>query len=182
MYGFFHGDLGSPSISNIAYSSDNLDYVLSRNTREFVNSLRGFQNKNNKIYLSKLYQDAIPYFFSDYPNQLTEHLRQHLDDELATELGFPTEYEFMPYETTIADLTAGYGRTVTISPTRTLGGSALSSPALSQFFKDLDKKKFDLNRQGKITRGTVVIEDLPDGYQEQLEEDGVTFNPTKTDD
>ncbi|MEM9232760.1 MAG: DUF547 domain-containing protein, partial [Pseudomonadota bacterium] len=36
MYGFFHGDLGSPNINDKAFTSENLSRLLDRNAREFV--------------------------------------------------------------------------------------------------------------------------------------------------
>lgn len=46
LYGFFRGDIGSPRMPRLAFTSDNLEYRLNGNANEFINSLRGFHESN----------------------------------------------------------------------------------------------------------------------------------------
>ena len=74
IYGFWRGDIGGPSIASDAYNGANVSQILERNAREFVNSLRGTQNRGSRLQISTIYDEVRPYYFTDWPNDIRTHL------------------------------------------------------------------------------------------------------------
>ncbi|MEL7446579.1 MAG: DUF547 domain-containing protein, partial [Pseudomonadota bacterium] len=107
MYGFWRGDIGSPSIQREAFNADNLTRLLSRSAREFVNSLRGTQKNGKKLQVSKIYEEAAPYYFQNFNSDIRAHLAQFADEEVTEILGKTTTTEAKIYEADIADLAGG---------------------------------------------------------------------------
>ncbi len=160
VYGFFLGDIGSPSIQNYAYTADNVDTILHRSAEEFVNSLRGFQVRNNKANVSKLYWDIQPFYFKNFQTDLASHLTTYMRDDVKNQLRDTNGFSKNKYETIIADLTAGNGNHTSIAPLR-VDGFELTSSSVAKFIDELQQKREILIKQGRITTGTVTIQDVP---------------------
>ncbi|MGB3454883.1 MAG: DUF547 domain-containing protein [Litorimonas sp.] len=160
MYGFFHGDIGSPSIQRAAFTSETLRDTLNYAADEFVNSLRGFQRKRGRPFVSRHYQDVAPYFFPDFDADLRSHLKTYMNADVRAELSStPGAFEIEKYELVVADMTGGDGirypgRSVTV---QTRNGLAIGS-TLDRAIEEQREKFIEIRNRG--LSGTVVIEDI----------------------
>ena len=107
MYGFFRGNIGGPALQNYAITGDNVTYILDLQADEFVNSLRGFHESRSALKVSTLYEEARPYYFSNWPADLKTHLRVHASPEVLEELAADKPVVFDRYDPVVADLQAG---------------------------------------------------------------------------
>ncbi len=163
IYGFFHGDIGSPSIQRAAYTADTLRQTLKFSAQEFVNSLRAFHTDRTEGNISRHYQDAAPYFFPDFDADLRLHLTGYMDPDVASELRRASgTLTVMEYPDDIADLTKGDGSRRPISQTLSIGrdglGARTVSPQLSQALEEYKQKFKEVRERG--LSGTVIIEDI----------------------
>ncbi|RFB06102.1 DUF547 domain-containing protein [Parvularcula marina] len=158
MYGFFHGDLGSPSIDDEAYTSENINRILDRNAREFVNALRGVQRGRSKVYISKLYYEARAGLFPNWPVDLLAHLENFADEEVSMILlENGANFEAMKYPNRTADMVGGDP-----SPDINAGPSGSSTPPqLVEMVQEVREKYVELRRQGRIGGARVIIIDEP---------------------
>ena len=106
MYGFWRGDIGSPSIQRVAYKADNLDALLALSAEEFINSLRGVEKYGGALRVSQIYKEAAPYYFSDF-GTLRAHLGQYAGDDVKRLLADTSKTAYSRYETDLADLSRG---------------------------------------------------------------------------
>lgn len=166
IYGFWRGDIASPSLRALAYSSDNVQAELAENGKEFTNALRGYQTSGNKALLAPLYATAKPYFFQNDDAIMMDHIRTHMRDAVKSETqqGLPINY--LARETVIADLTAGYGTrgAVSVSFTVQKGSQAkrmgTNADSMRREFRQKEER---LKEKGLIgwKLSTVQILDLP---------------------
>ena len=162
IYGFYLGDIGSPTIQNTAFTADNISDVLDRGASEFVNSLRGFHVKTNGQYISKLYTDVAKFYFPNFEIDLKKHLTKFMRDDVKSQMINNTPFRTDRYETIIADMTAGLGNFNSISQLETTSRNSISrtvSP-INDFIRELVVKRQSLERQGLVGNGTVIIEDI----------------------
>jgi len=87
IYGFFHGDIGSPAIQNYAYTAGRVDDMLKQNAEEFVNSLRGFRlSRSTTGQVSEIYETEGAFFFPDWQSGLRTHLLTHVNPVVKPDL------------------------------------------------------------------------------------------------
>lgn len=170
MYGFFHGDLGSPNILKEAYTGENLNRLLDRNAKEFVNALRGVQAASSSTLISKLYYEARPGLFPNWPSDLRRHLETFAQEDVSEILWEQKPFRAMPYPTRTADLVGG-------DPTPDLNAGVSSSstpPQLVEFAEEVREKYTELRRQGRIGGGVrVIILDVPTDDPDEPEDDTI---------
>jgi len=162
IYGFYLGDIGSPSIQNSAYTADNLSDLLDRNANEFVNSLRGFHVRNNKQYVSQLYKDVAPFYFQSFDRDISTHIKSFMRDDVKSQMT-AVSFHIDRYDHIIADLTAGQGIYKSISPLSSgsrSGQQITGQSNLTQYIDEIVVKRRTLKRQGLIGNGVVIIEDI----------------------
>ncbi|MCK0127500.1 DUF547 domain-containing protein [Erythrobacter sp. F6033] len=106
IYGFWRGEIGGPSIQRLAYNSQNVDALLALSAEEFVNSLRGVEKFGGALRVSKIYQEAAPFYFGDF-DQLRSHLGQFAGDDVRGLIESTDKTHYNAYETDLADLTRG---------------------------------------------------------------------------
>ncbi|MEM9838047.1 MAG: DUF547 domain-containing protein [Pseudomonadota bacterium] len=173
MYGFFHGDLASPSILDQAWDARFLNRDLKRNAREFVNSLRGVDKRGEETLLvSPIYAEARGTLFRSWPDDLTQHLLTYANEEVSGLIKERPDIRFSRYEVRIADL-AGGEPYVSISPNwepiSPVGGRPVRSQNLplsvQRMQDDIGRKFASPEFKLRLRRGTVTIID-----QEELEE------------
>ncbi len=181
-YGFFHGDLASPSIRDEAWTGDSVWAKLRLNVIEFVNSLRGARQSGNTLLVSPLYEEARGTLFVNWPTDLRTHLREFADSETQTVLAQTTDVGYSRYEGRIADIIGGrphtpfsqivpgkYGPTVTDRYERTTDQFApfgkllpISNPNYTYALEEYQKKFHQLRQLGKLpANGEIRIIDLP---------------------
>jgi len=158
IYGFFRGDIGSPSLSPYAYTGGDVTLMLSQNADDFVNSLRGFNLGSKTRNVSAIYEEAAPYYFQNWDVDLTAHLAKYAGEEAAADLAKPYPFRIDTYDTMIADLSGGERLGSSGAPT---GNDGLSFET-QRLLNEVRKKREYLIRRDVIGRkkGYVIIEDL----------------------
>jgi len=154
IYGFFHGDIGSPAIQNYAYTASNLDDLLKDNADEFVNSLRGFRLSSSTGQVSKIYESEGRFFFSNWQPDLKTHLLSHVNEVVKPELLKSAELKPIYYEDMIADLAGGGAprtRNLAVQSTNPLeNGNRNISPEILRILRESDRKFQILRNRGVI--------------------------------
>jgi len=156
IYGFYRGDIGSPRLESYAMTAENVDDTLKVIGFEYVTSLRGFHRDSFSRKVSKIYEEARPYYFSNWPVDMESHLTGYLKNhEILAEVQEDKPINFIKYDTFIADLWGGQRR---ISPSSTIGTKGIDRPPV---FFELAVKLKELERKGLLKKkGTVIIEDI----------------------
>lgn len=106
MYGFWRGEIGGPSIQRLAFTGSNVDALLSLSAEEFVNSLRGVEAYGGALRVSRIYEEAEPFYFDD-SSALQAHLNQFARDDVKKLIGKHSRVGYNQYEGDVADLLFG---------------------------------------------------------------------------
>lgn len=120
LYGFWRGEVGGPSIRRGAFTGSAVNKQLGAAAEEFVNSLRGVRAYGARISISRIYEDAVP-FFDDWRTGLRAHLSAFADGDVAELLASDAALYFGQYDQTVADLAGGDTGSSSKSPTPTTG-------------------------------------------------------------
>lgn len=107
IYGFFRGEIGGPSIQREAFTADNINDLLDSSAKEFVNSLRGAQKNGNNLNVSKIYQEASPFFFANWDADIRHHLLTYSAEPVSSEVEAAKEIRANVYEGAISDMANG---------------------------------------------------------------------------
>jgi Protein of unknown function, DUF547 len=156
IYGFFHGDIGSPSVQQEAFTAENTQRLLAGGAEEFVNSLRSFTRGG----VSKLYKDVAPYYFQNFEQDLRDHFNVVMWENVLADVAKVKTLKINPYEYDIADMEGGRGSFVVGNVTmdgRPVRNS--QSLAIATYTNQIVQKTKTLLKQGKITRGEVIVGD-----------------------
>ena len=158
IYGFFQGEVGSPTLLPFAYTGDNIEAELNRNAEDFVNSLRGFNLGASTKYVSEIYQEAAPFFFPNWKSDLQSHLLLHANEGVRAELQKPYPFKIDKYDNMIADLSGGQRLGSSGAPTSNTG----TSFEISRMLGEVREKREYLRKRDLIRdkKGYVIIEDL----------------------
>lgn len=158
IYGFFRGEVGSPSLQKYAFTGADVNLMLSQNADDFVNSLRGFNLGFKTRNVSKIYQEASPYFFPNLEVDLESHLRLYANEEVKVEVSKPLPFRFERYDNMIADLSGGRR----LGSSGTSNGNSSLSPEILRLLREAQEKREFLIRNDKLKerKGYVIIEDL----------------------
>lgn len=165
IYGFWRGDIGGPSIQSEAFTARKLDTMLEEAARDFVNSLRGSQKNGRKLEISRIYEEARPFYFTAWQNDVTAHLRRFSDADTDRLIDGTEEVVASIYEHDIADLAKGerdpsYGYVV--SGDRVKGGGSVN-PAIARLLVERQNKiEKIINRGERVGTVTFIDIDLPD--------------------
>ncbi|MEP1229146.1 MAG: DUF547 domain-containing protein [Litorimonas sp.] len=170
-YGFFLGDIGSPSIHRKAFTAENVKTILNVNAYEFTNSLRAF----NKGKVSHIYYDNAEFFFPDFQNDVRKHITKYMRPEVYSEVKQYADLKIDKYHAIIADLSGGsndrtQGLPVLITSNDDL--NAIGHPprgTAASFLQELADKQIKLRKLGLSNKGTVVIEDIEDIINDQTD-------------
>jgi len=161
IYGFFRGDIGSPGILDSAFTGQNLNSGLKTSATEFVNSLRGVHEISNARKVSRIYQEAAPYYFSNFEADLERHLLVYAREDVRPEIMVDKPMSIDRYDDVVADLVGGSRPSISRSTVRDLAGNPLPSYELAQLMREFEQKREVLKRRGLIqSGGTVIIEDI----------------------
>lgn len=159
IYGFFHGDIGSPSIQRKAYSGKDIQNTLSFSADEFANSLRGFMAFGKTARISRHYDDAAPYYFQNFDSDVRAHFASLMKPDVKEQLDKTNNpLKLARYEDAIADLTKGEanrGNYSQISSSNSTGGPP---SILDRALREQSDKFRRIRKRGLF--GTVTIEDI----------------------
>ncbi len=106
IYGFWRGVIGGPSIQRLAYTGGNVDALLSLAGEEFVNSLRGVESYGGALRVSRVYEEAAPYYFGDF-DALRGHLAQFAAEDVQKLLSKTSRTAYNTFDGDLADLARG---------------------------------------------------------------------------
>jgi len=186
IYGLYQGIIGGPNIRKSAYSGKYVYGDLVDNANEFINSNRGTESKNKRVFrVSSLYE-RNEVFFDDSSSDLTEHLLRYLDGDEYDELQAATEIKPDINDWTITDLYGSYrdlgghfansnaalvGSVGNAPATRLLGKAVPGSrysPAVAAHLEELNKKREESDQQITV----VTVEELGPVPYEADNDDG----------
>lgn len=161
IYGFFHGDIGSPSLQRKAYTGDNVRDTLQFSGDEFANSLRGVMVYGKSAHVSRHYEDAAPYFFPNFDNDVRRHMIGLANEDVRSQIEKATSpVKVASYEADIADLTrgdAGRGEFNNVETSNELGTFGPPN-VLTRALVEQTEKFRRIRKRGLF--GTVTIEDI----------------------
>jgi len=160
IYGFFHGDIGSPSLQRKAYTGDNIRETLRFSGDEFANSLRGVMVYGKTAHISRHYEDAAPYFFANFDADVRNHMLGLTNEDVSEQLGKATNpLEIASYETAVADLTKGEGNRGDYTIVSSAGSLSVGPPnAMQRALLEQTEKFRRIRSRGLF--GSVTIEDI----------------------
>ena len=173
IYGFFHGDIGSPSVQEYAFTPDRFDFIFSSNAEEFVNSLRGVRETSKGISISEIYENEGRFYFKDSDAALRQHLLKHANEDVREILQSGENFVSSRPVDVIADLAGGSRRI----PNLAVQSSDISDnrnrnlpPGVARILRESANKYEILRRRGVvggIRNGTVTIQDIETSDQSQ---------------
>jgi len=168
IYGLYQGIIGGPNIRKSAYTGKYVYADLIDNAIEFINSNRGTESKNDRVFrVSSLYARNT-LFFPDFDADLTAHLSTFLEGEELGELQSAAKIKADINDWTVTDL---YGSSRDLSGSLAKNSAALDgavsggnssrlttksvaasrySPEVLQHLNDLNQKRAE-ERQGNVT-------------------------------
>lgn len=171
MYGFFLGELGGPSLQNIAFTGKNVQSLLRTNAEEFVNSLRGFEIHKGRPQVSQLYANLSPTFFPNFQSDVKAHFKTYMRPEVYAEVEKSGDLQIAKYEHRIASVDGGKSAahissqiTVSVDPNTlesrfTAEDIASRKNALGFLLRDYTVKRERLKEMG-LLESEVIIEDI----------------------
>lgn len=184
IYGLYQGIIGGPNIRKFAYSGRNIYGELAENAVEFINSNRGTQSKNERVFrVSSLYE-RNDVFFDESGADLEEHLLRYLEGEQRNELQAAAKIKKDISDWTVTDLYGSYREAVgsladnyaalmgAVSGAQTnyltdRASKSRYSPAVTQQLDELNEKR-ESDEQEVI--GIVTVETLEDVDDDGIEE------------
>jgi hypothetical protein len=164
IYGLYQGIIGGPNIRKSAYSGRNIYGELAENAVEFINSNRGTQAKNERVFrVSSLYERNDAFFGeagADERSQLkaATKIKKDISDWTVTDL-YGSYREAVG---SLADNNAALMGAVPGAQTNYLtdrASKSLYSPAVTQQLGELNEKR-ESDQQEVI--GVVTVEELED--------------------
>ncbi|UOR16539.1 DUF547 domain-containing protein [Qipengyuania aquimaris] len=179
IYGFFRGEIGGPTIQKSAFNADNVSLLLQSSARDFVNSLRGVEKRGKTLHISRLYEEAMPFFFSEGDEVLRAHLSSYARDDVKADIAKTSRIRASIYEYDISDLARG-DRAPEYQPTGIIldpimpGVDTMDPPYapigvpyhIARVVEEKVDKLERMRRKGEL-RGTVIVIDPenPDAAQ-----------------
>jgi hypothetical protein len=162
IYGFWRGEIGSPSLQKEAFNADNVARLLQRGAADFVNSLRGTQEFGGKLHVATLYEEAAPFFFPDFEKDLRAHLARFADEQTAALLAKTSGVEPEIAEHDIADLAGGVREPSYSNITSNGVSTSFRIPqSMTALLRERETKFQEIIRQGRTGTVTFSNIDLP---------------------
>jgi hypothetical protein len=184
IYGLYQGIIGGPNIRKSAFSGRNIYGELAENAVEFINSNRGTQSKNERVFrVSSLYE-RNDVFFDESGADLEQHLMRYLEGDERDKLQAATKIKKDISDWTVTDLYGSYRDAVgsLADNSEALMGAVRGaqtnyltdrasksrySPAVTQQLDELNEKR-ESNETEVI--GIVTVEELEKVDEEGIEE------------
>jgi len=154
IYGFWLGEIGSPSLERAAFTGPNVSSLLDIKAADYINSLRGTQKRGKTLYISSLYDEVRPFYFPDFEADIRNHMRTYASEDVAKLIAKTSATNPSLNEWDIADLSGGRRDSIALKNARpTLSAGALE--VLQQRFR-----KFRRLEKEKIPTGRVYFSDI----------------------
>jgi hypothetical protein len=159
MYGFWRGEIGSPSLQREAFNADNVGRLLARGASDFVNSLRGTQEQGGKLQVSEHYREAAPFFFPAFETDLRAHLARFADESTTALLTKTSGADPVINEHDIADLEGGVREPTYQNITSNGQSVSFRIPqSMASLLRERETKFQEIIRQGRT--GTVTFSNI----------------------
>lgn len=107
IYGFWRGEIGGPELQSHAFTGANVGALLDVIAGDFVNSLRGTQQRGDTLEVATLYGDVAPFYFPNFEADVRAHLARYADEPVAELLNETRQTRASISERDIADLHGG---------------------------------------------------------------------------
>lgn len=166
IYGFFRGEIGGPSIQTDAYSAENIDELLDASAREFINSLRGAQKSGKNMDVSKIYNEARPFYFANWHRDIRQHLLTYAQEPVASQVEAANAFDANLYEGAISDLANGErdpNYNLVIQGDRPKGFRIASN--ITRLLVEKSQKAEKINKRSDV-EGRVTVIDMSDLFAE----------------
>jgi len=172
IYGLYQGVIGGPNIRKSAYTGKHVYNDLIENALEFVNSNRGTESKNSRLFRVSAYYKRNAEYFPDFDKDLTAHLLTYLEGDERAELQKANHIDPDIVDWTITDL---YGTTRNLGGSLATNAAALdgavvgnnsanvgsSYSAASRYTPEMIQHLNELNQKRAAQRsGTVTVEEM----------------------
>ncbi|WP_284126185.1 DUF547 domain-containing protein [Parerythrobacter aestuarii] len=165
IYGFFRGEIGGPSIMREAFTGENVSDLLDEAADEFVNSLRGTEKRGKIMHVSRLYEEAIPFYFPDRQASLRAHLIAYSDEDVRGLIERTHTIEPSLWEEDISDLAgAEFDPQYYPNPVPTNG----LAPNIARLVGERNAKLERMIRRGKLI-GKVTVIDMEKERKKEVE-------------
>ncbi|MBX7533583.1 DUF547 domain-containing protein [Qipengyuania sp. 1XM1-15A] len=170
IYGFFRGEIGGPTIQRNAFNAENVNLLLQSSATDFVNSMRGVEKRGNTLHISRLYEEAMPFFFGE-EEALRAHLKKFARDDLREDIARTQRIRTSLYEYDVSDLARGerspeyHPRGLILDPynygTDTMDAPLKPIGVASHIARVVEEKieKMERMRQNGELRGRVIVID-----------------------
>jgi hypothetical protein len=157
IYGFWRGEIGSPSLRRQAFTALNVETMLTEEAQYFVNSLRGTEKRGDTLHVSTLYEEVAPFYFPEFERDLRRHIGEFAEAQVSEFLEETDGVKAVIREWDIADLAGGYRDNIALKGARP-GLSAGAAELLTQ--RQIKQQRIE-RRSGKGQRtGTVTFTPL----------------------
>ncbi|MEL6542140.1 MAG: DUF547 domain-containing protein [Pseudomonadota bacterium] len=158
IYGFWLGEIGSPSLERVAFTGGNVSSLLEVKAEEYINSLRASEKRGDTLHVSTLYDDVAPFYFSDFNADVRAHMAQFANEDVTKMLERTDQIKASIREWDIADMSGGRRDSIAVQGARP-GVSAGMAEVLYQ-----RQRKFEQLKKEELPTGRVYFTEiiLPD--------------------
>lgn len=172
IYGLYQGIIGGPNIRKGAYTGKFVYGDLIDNAVEFINSNRGTESKNKKVFLVSSLYARNSAFFKDFDADLSTHLLTYLQGDEKSELAAAKSIKADIDDWTVTDLfgssrdlAGSFGSNSAALQGAAGGGNssryASKAAAVSRYSPEVVAHLKALNRKREQEKtGTVTVEEL----------------------
>jgi len=108
LYGLYQGYIGGPNIRKRAYTGNDVWRALKNNANEFINSNRGTYSQDEKVFRVSSFYERNKAYFSDFTDDLTEHLMDYIEGDERVELRSASKLRANIDDWTVTDLGGTY--------------------------------------------------------------------------
>lgn len=154
IYGFWLGEIGSPSLERVAFTGGNVSSLLAVKAEEYINSLRACEKRGDTLYISTLYEDVGRFFFSDFDDDVRAHMTEFANEDVAKLIERTQQTKPSIREWDIADMSGGRRDSIAVERARP-GFSAGMGEVLLQ-----RRRKFEQLKKEELPTGRVYFTEI----------------------
>ncbi|MEO0870947.1 MAG: DUF547 domain-containing protein [Pseudomonadota bacterium] len=154
IYGFWLGEIGSPSLENTAFTGGNVNSILSLKAGDYINSLRATEKRGDTLHVATLYEDVSRFYFPDFEADVRAHMTKYANDEVKELIAETSTMKASIREWDIADMTGGRRDSIWAQSSRP-GVSAGMVEILRQ-----RKRKFEVLEKEELPTGRVYFTEI----------------------
>jgi len=163
IYGFWRGEIGGPAMQREAFEASTVSNLLDRAAREFANSRRGVENRGKTLHVSRIYEEAAPFYFPGLGANLRDHLLSYANEEVRKKIEKTRSIDASLREHDIADLAGGARANPFFSSGRIGAGVADLLAQRQRKFEFIERRGI---RTGTVTFSNIVLPGDPENKGE----------------